>query len=174
MLAKLVNDDAGTLGKRGAFAFFVGTPPGAKLAPTEVGRYPSMSASAGRRGRGCTDLRPFLRRVSVQSQRMDLAHQVTQGGVDLLVTLDAVEPVEQLADHHRLEVGLQPTTVHVAFIQHVQVLGVQCAQRRFDTMLHAHSGSAYFVLAGAAFGSSWAVMSSSSLLTTGTALSSLA
>ena len=34
----------------------------------------------------------------MQRQRMKLAHQVTQGGVDLLVALDAVKPFELLAD----------------------------------------------------------------------------
>ena len=32
----------------------------------------------------------------MQCQRMELTHQVTQGGVNLLVTLDTVEPVELL------------------------------------------------------------------------------
>ena len=70
--------------------------------------------------------------------------------------------------------ALQPAAVHVAFIEHAQVHGLQGGKRRFNTLLHVHSGSAYFFLAGAAFGSSSAVMSASSLLTTGTALSSLA
>ncbi|KAA2231105.1 hypothetical protein FJD34_08450 [Pseudomonas brenneri] len=34
MLAKIVNDNAGILNERAALASFVGTPPGAKLAPT--------------------------------------------------------------------------------------------------------------------------------------------
>ena len=65
----------------------------------------------------------------MQSQRMELAHQVTQGGVDLLVTLDTVEPGKLLADHHRLEVGLQPTAVHMAFVQHAHVLRAQGGER---------------------------------------------
>ncbi|CAI8927555.1 hypothetical protein EMIT0324P_30187 [Pseudomonas chlororaphis] len=97
------------------------------------------AASAGRRGRGHANLRPFLRRVGMQRQRMELAHQLAQGRVDLLVTLDAVEPGKLLADQHGLEVGLQAAAVHVAFIQHLQMLRLQCAQCRFDTLLHGHS-----------------------------------
>ena len=43
----------------------------------------------------------------MQRQRMKLAHQVTQGGVDLLVALDAVEPLELLADQHGLEMPMK-------------------------------------------------------------------
>ena len=43
---------------------------------------------------------------------------------------DPVQTFKLRADHHSLEVGLQPATVHVAFIQHTQVLGLQCAQQQ--------------------------------------------
>ena len=82
------------------------------------------TASAGRRSRSRADLCPFLRRVGMQRQRMELAHQFAQRAVHLLVTLDAIEAFKLLADHHGLEVGLQPTAVHMAFIQHLQVLGL--------------------------------------------------
>ena len=55
-----------------------------------------MSAGAGRRGRGCVDCRPFFGRIGMQRKRMKFAHQATQGGVDLLVALDAIKPLELL------------------------------------------------------------------------------
>ena len=93
----------------------------------------SVLAATGtrRRSRGRVDLRPFFGGIGVQRQRMELAHQLAQRAVDLLVTLDAIEPFELLADHHGLEVGLQATAVHVAFIQHLQVLGLQEPECRF-------------------------------------------
>ncbi|MNU06661.1 hypothetical protein D3C72_2519290 [compost metagenome] len=60
-------------------------------------------------GGGCrcrANLLPLLGRVGVQRQGMDLPHQLTQGGIDLLVALDAVQACELLADQHRLVMGL--------------------------------------------------------------------
>ena len=71
---------------------------------------------------------------------MDLAHQLTHGGIHLLVALDAVQPGKLLADDHCLVVGLLTTTVHVAFVEHLQVLRRQGAQLLFNALLHGHRG----------------------------------
>ena len=88
-------------------------------------------------------------------QGVDLAHQLTHGGVDLLVALDAIESGELLADDHRLVVGLLATAMHVALVEHLKVRRGQGGQLLFDALLHVHRGVTHF-LAGAlpAFGSS--------------------
>ncbi|MNC80679.1 hypothetical protein D3C75_1335640 [compost metagenome] len=55
---------------------------------------------------------------------MEFAHQLAKRGVDLLVALDPVQAFELCTHHYSLVVGLQPTTVHVAFVQHLQMLGL--------------------------------------------------
>ena len=56
------------------------------------------AASTRRRGRSRVDLCPFFRRVGMQRQRMEFAHHLAERAVDFLVTLDAVKPLELLAD----------------------------------------------------------------------------
>jgi hypothetical protein len=54
------------------------------------------------------------------------------------VTLDCIQPGELVTDQYRLEVGLQTTAVHVAFIKHLQMLRLQDGQSRLDSLLHGH------------------------------------
>src|SRR5690606_7320385 len=69
---------------------------------------------------------------------MEAAHQLAQAGVHHLVALHRVEPGETLADHHHLEVAFLSTVVHVALVEHLQMLGLQRLQGRADTLAHVH------------------------------------
>src|SRR3990167_4174457 len=121
------------------------------LAREIVSRF-SVAALAGRRSWSHALLRPLIGCIGVQRQGMDLPHQLTYGGVDLLMALDRIQASKLLADDHRLVMGFQTPAVHVAFIQHIELLGLQACQSGLQQIdlrhRDCHSGLLWSQLGG--------------------------
>ena len=67
--------------------------------------------------------------VADDGQGVNLLHEIAHCSVGALVALDRIQAGELLANDHRLVMGFLAAAVHVAFVQHLQMLKAQEMER---------------------------------------------